>query len=180
MKIQIEFSSTLKNDMKKRFPGSISTPLPSDDEIRRILIERIDIRHQGIGIVVGVIGVNQHRVVAYGHFDQGDPRPLDGDTIFEIGSITKVFTRLLLADMVHRREISLDDPVARFLPSTVMVPERNGRTITLVDLVTHTSGLPREPSNMNPNYSGNPYAGYTVEQLYQFLSHYSLTRDIGS
>jgi CubicO group peptidase (beta-lactamase class C family) len=157
-----------------------NSPVPPDAEIRKILVERIDTFHQGVGIVVGVIEPQGRRIVAYGAVNQGDARPLNGDTIFEIGSATKVFTSLLLADMVQRGEVALTDPVAKYLPAEVKVPERGARTITLVDLSTHTSGLPRMPSNFQPKDPANPYADYTVEQLYQFLSTYQLTRDIGS
>jgi len=152
----------------------------SDAEIRKILVERIDTFHQGVGIVVGVIDPQGRRVIAYGSLDKGDLRPLNGDTIFEIGSATKVFTSLLLADMVQRGEVALSDPIEKYLPSDVKVPQRGGRSITLVDLATHTSGLPRLPTNMAMKDPANPYADYTVEQLYQFLSTYQLTRDIGS
>jgi D-alanyl-D-alanine-carboxypeptidase/D-alanyl-D-alanine-endopeptidase len=154
--------------------------MPSDSEIRQLLVDRIDRDHQSVGIVVGVIDSSGRRIVSYGNLDKGDKRPLDGDTMFEIGSITKVFTSLLLADMVQRGEVALNDPVAKYLPPTVKMPERNGRQITLEDLATHTSGLPRLPSNLNPKDPANPYADYTVDQLYQFLSGYTLTRDIGS
>ena len=154
--------------------------MPSDSEIRQILVDRIDAQHQSVGIVVGVIGPEGRRVVAYGLLEKGDPRPLNGDTVFEIGSMTKVFTSLLLADMVQRGEVALDDPVAKYLPASVKMPERNGRQITLVDLATHTSGLPRLPTNLTPKDPGNPYADYTVAQLYQFLSSYQLTRDPGA
>jgi serine-type D-Ala-D-Ala carboxypeptidase/endopeptidase len=154
--------------------------MPSDSEIRQILVDRIDVQHQSVGIVVGVIGPEGQRVVAYGQLAKGDPRPLNGDTVFEIGSMTKVFTSLLLADMVQRGEVALDDPVAKYLPASVKMPERNGRQITLVDLATHTSGLPRLPTNLKPTDPGNPYADYTVAQLYQFLSSYQLTRDPGA
>jgi len=156
------------------------SPVPSDAEIRKILIERIDTSHQGVGIVVGVIEPQGRRIVTYGTVDQGDARPLTGDTIFEIGSTTKVFTSLLLADMVRRGEVALSDPVAKYLPAEVKVPERHGRVITLLDLSTHTSGLPRLPSNLQPKDSANPYVDYTAELLYQFLSTYQLPRDIGS
>jgi serine-type D-Ala-D-Ala carboxypeptidase/endopeptidase len=154
--------------------------LPSDADIRQILVDRIDVQHQSVGIVVGVIGPEGRRVIAYGRLEKGDPRPLDGDTVFEIGSATKVFTSLLLADMVQRGEVALDDPIAKYLPPGTKVPERNGRSITLVDLSTHTSGLPRLPTNFMPKDPANPYADYSVEQLYQFLSTYQLTRDIGA
>ena len=157
-----------------------NSPVPPDSEIRKILVERVDTFHQGVGIVVGVIEPQGRRMVAYGSLNQGDPRPLNGDTIFEIGSATKVFTSLLLADMVQRGEVALTDAVAKYLPAEVKVPERGGRAITLVDLSTHTSGLPRMPSNFNPKDPANPYADYTTELLFQFISSYQLTRDIGS
>lgn len=152
----------------------------SDEEIRKILVERIDVQQQSVGIVVGVITPEGRRVVSYGHLAEGDSRPLNGDTVFEIGSATKVFTSLLLADMVQHGQVALDDPVSKYLPKTVKVPERNGRSITLVDLATHTSGLPGMPDNFTPKDPGNPYANYTVDQLYQFVSGYELKRDIGS
>jgi CubicO group peptidase (beta-lactamase class C family) len=156
------------------------SPIPPDAEIRKILAQRIDDFHQGVGIVVGVIEPQGRRIVAYGAMNQGDARPLNGDTVFEIGSATKVFTSLLLADMVERREVALSDPVAKYLPAGVKLPERGGRVITLLDLSTHTSGLPRLPSNLRPKDLANPYADYTAERLYQFLSSYQLPRGVGS
>jgi D-alanyl-D-alanine-carboxypeptidase/D-alanyl-D-alanine-endopeptidase len=127
--------------------GSGAIVLPSNGDLRKVLEERVDIlggEEDGVGIVVGLIGPQGRRVISYGHLSRGDPRPLDGDTGFEIGSVTKVFTALLLADMVRRGEVALADPVAKYLPS-VRIPERNGRSITLLDLATHTSGLPFMP-----------------------------------
>jgi CubicO group peptidase (beta-lactamase class C family) len=89
---------------------------------------------------------NGRRVVAYGNLANGDPRTLDGDTIFEIGSISKVFTSLLLAEMVNRKEVALDDPAAKYLPEHVKMPSESGKSITLLDLSTHSSGLPPFPA----------------------------------
>src|SRR5215475_3830193 len=122
-------------------PDIFQPPL-SSDAIREILVKRVDQQRQAVGIVVGVIEPDGRRIVAYGNVANGDPRTVDGDTIFEIGSISKVFTSLVLADMVHRKEVALNDPAAKYLPGNVTVPERSGRSITLVDLSTHTSGLP--------------------------------------
>jgi len=149
-------------------------PVPGTDEIREILVKRVDRQKQAVGIVVGVIAPNGRRVVAYGNLAKGDPRTLDGDTIFEIGSVTKVFTSLLLADMVSRNEVALDDPAAKYLPENVRTPERSGKSITLLDLATHRSGLPPLPGNLNP------VADYSVDDLYRFLSSYPLPRDPGS
>jgi D-alanyl-D-alanine-carboxypeptidase/D-alanyl-D-alanine-endopeptidase len=153
---------------------------PSDAEIRRILADRVGAEDQGIGLVVGLIDGSGRRVVAYGSLAKDDKRPLDGDTVFEIGSITKVFTTLLLMDMALKGEVAVTDPIAKFLPATARVPERDGKQITLSDLATQTSGLPRMPSNFKPGNPANPYVDYTPELLYAFLSGHQLTRDIGS
>jgi serine-type D-Ala-D-Ala carboxypeptidase/endopeptidase len=160
----------------QRAPDS---PVPSDAEIRKILADRIDRDHQGVGIVAGVIDSKSRRVVSWGALEKNDTRPLNGDTVFEIGSMSKVFTSLLLMDMVAKGEVSLTDPVSKFLPPIVKVPERNGKKITLQDLSTQSSGLPRMPNNFAPKDPANPYADYSVDQMYQFLSGYTLTRDIG-
>ena len=151
-----------------------------NEGIREILVRRIDQQKQAVGIVVGVIEPAGRRIVAYGNFAHGDPRTVDGDTIFEIGSITKVFTSLALADMVQRKEVALDDPASKYLPENVKMPQRSGKSITLLDLSTHSSGLPRLPGNLQMKDPGNPYAGYGVDDLYQFLSSYELPRDPGS
>ncbi|SFE08456.1 serine hydrolase [Nitrosomonas sp. Nm166] len=160
--------------------SSSSFSFPADSEIRRILSERIESHKQGVGIVVGIVGVEGRHIVAHGHFSTDDRRFVDSDTIFEIGSVTKIFTALLLADMIQRDEVKLTDPVAQYLPEKVVVPQRDGKVITLVDLATHTSGLPRMSDNFAPANPDNPYADYSVEQLYQFLSGHQLTRDIGA
>ena len=153
-----------------------SVAVPGTEEIRKILARRVTQQKQAIGIVVGIVSPNGRRVVAYGSLAKNDPRTLDGDTVFEIGSVTKVFTSLLLADMVNRKEITLDDPAARYLPEDVRMPERSGKSITLLDLSTHRSGLPPLPGNMKLD----PNANYGLENLYQFLSGYTLPRDPGS
>lgn len=156
------------------------SPVPSNEEIRKILSERLGSNSNRIGIVVGVIEPAGRRIVAHGSLGENDPRPVDGDTLFEIGSISKVFTSLLLADMAQRGEVAITDAAAKYLTSTKM-PEHGGKVITLEDLARHRSGLPRLPSNLDATKNPlNPYADYTVEQLYEFLSGYTLPRDIGA
>jgi CubicO group peptidase (beta-lactamase class C family) len=151
---------------------------PSDSAIRVILQARVD---AGIspGLVVGILQPNGHRrSVAVG--SAGAPAvTLNASTVFEIGSVTKVFTGTLLARMVLDSVVALDEPVAELLPDSVAVPERNGRKITLLDLATQSSGLPRLPGNLHPADPSNPYADYSVGQLYEFLSGYQLDRDPG-
>jgi D-alanyl-D-alanine-carboxypeptidase/D-alanyl-D-alanine-endopeptidase len=163
-----------------RAPATDPWTTPTDAEILAVLKRRIDQEHRTVGIVAGVIDPSGRRVISYGSLEKGGARKVDGDTLFEIGSVTKVFTSLVLADMVRRGEVSLDDPVAKYLPAGTKVPERGGRQITLVDLATHTSGLPRLPTNMEPKDPTNPYADYDAARLYAFLGAYQLPRDIGS
>src|SRR6185369_1631387 len=132
------------------------------------------------GIVVGLLEADgRTRVVAYNEHKHGEP-DFNARTMFEIGSITKTFTASILADMVARGEVKLDDPVSKFLPGTVKVPARGGKQITLLDLATQSSGLPRMPTNFQPKDGANPYADYTVQQMYDFISGYQLPRDIGA
>jgi CubicO group peptidase (beta-lactamase class C family) len=156
------------------------SPVPPDAEIRKILTDRVGAENLGIGMVVGVIDAKGRRIVSYGSLAKDDKRPLNGDTIFEIGSATKVFTSLVLMDMAQKGEVAVTDPVSKYLPASVKMPERNGKKITLGDLATQSSGLPRLPSNLHPKDEMNPYADYTTDQLYEFLSGYQLTRDIGA
>jgi serine-type D-Ala-D-Ala carboxypeptidase/endopeptidase len=159
-------------------------PFPAAGEdftnaLRAFLQQRVDVEKRYVAIVVGVVDEHGSQVVGYGKMDDGTGRDVDGDTLFEIGSITKTFTGLLLQDMVERGEMKLDDPVAKYLPESVKVPTRKGREITLLQLATHTSGLPLLPDNLDPKRADNPYADYTVEKLYAFLSGYKLTQDPG-
>jgi D-alanyl-D-alanine-carboxypeptidase/D-alanyl-D-alanine-endopeptidase len=158
---------------------AVAQSQPDDAYVRAILQERVEKSKRSVGIVVGLVSSKGSRIISYGKPAQESVAALDGDTVFELGSITKVFTSLLLADMVERGQLSLNDPVAKYLPKSVKVPTRNGREITLLDLATHTSGLPRLPANLKPKDPNNPYADYTVEQMYEFLNGYQLTRDIG-
>jgi serine-type D-Ala-D-Ala carboxypeptidase/endopeptidase len=151
----------------------------SEDTVLAILRDQVDVAHRSVGLIAGVREGDERFIVSYGH-SGSSARPLDGDTVFEIGSITKVFTALLLAEMAVRGEVALEDPVAKYLPAGVKTPSRGRKKITLIDLATYTSGLPRMPSNFKPKDSKNPYADYTVEQLYEFLSGYKLLFDPGA
>jgi CubicO group peptidase (beta-lactamase class C family) len=141
---------------------------------------------KGVGIVVAVIDRHEQRVFGYGSVAVKKGRAPDGDTVFEIGSITKVFTTLVLAQMVQDGEVKLDDPVQKYLPPEAKVPQRNAKEIALLHLATHTSGLPIAPADlrwhvlMRPRDWDNPYAHYGTKELYAFLARYRLPRDPGA
>ena len=130
--------------------------------------------------MVGIVDEHGSRVVSCGKMDNGTDQEVNGDTLFDIASITKPFTGLLLQDMIERGEMKLDDPVQKYLPASVKMPARNGKQITLLHLVTHTSGLPHIAENLNPKRPDQPFADYTVEELNTFLSNYQLTSDPGA
>ena len=156
-------------DAKPAIPDDVKTNIHA-----RIDAGRIE------GAVVGLVGPGGETYESAGWMRAGKPEPLDPDTIFEIGSITKSFTGILLADMVRRREVALDDPVRKYLPETVRLPKDGDREITLVDLATQRSGLARLPDNMKPADPDDPYVDYTAEQLYAFLAVARLEHPIGS
>lgn len=152
----------------------------TDGEVKSILQDRIDRAKKSVGIVVGLVDDKGARIISYGKPSQESTQTVNGDSVFEIGSVTKVFTATLLADMVERGEVNLNDPISKYLPKSVKTPTRDGKEITLHDLSSQISGLPRMPTNFAPKDNQNPYADYTVEQMYAFLSNYTLTRDIGA
>jgi D-alanyl-D-alanine-carboxypeptidase/D-alanyl-D-alanine-endopeptidase len=158
----------------------VPPPALPENAIRRLLVERVDVRRLSIGMVVGVTEANDHWFVAHGCRDTFGGGPVNEKTLFEIGSITKLFTALLLADMASRSEVRLDEPVAELLPAGTRVPVRDGKAITLRDLASHYSGLPRVATNGDPpDRPGGPYAAYSAERLYQFLASHELIRTPG-
>jgi D-alanyl-D-alanine-carboxypeptidase/D-alanyl-D-alanine-endopeptidase len=124
-------------------------------------------------IVVGIISPNGTQVYGYGNISKANSTKVNGNTIFDIASITKTFTTTLLADMVKQGLVNLDDPIGKYLPATVKIPTYNGHEITLEDLATHTSGLPDFPSGWIRNHT------YTTQQVYSFLSNTSLMSEPG-
>ena len=132
-----------------------------------------------VGMTIGVLDRGEKQAFGYGRLSQDDSRVPDGDTIFEFGSASKVLTGLLLADAVVQGRVRLDQPAGELLPAGVKMPGRGKRAITLQDLSTHMSGLPRLPDNLKPTNPSNPYADYDVDHLYSFLNGYKLPRSPG-
>lgn len=132
-----------------------------------------------VGIEVGVLLGGRKSSFGFGHKSAAAKDSPDGDSIFEIGSITKVFTAVLLAQLRAEGLVSLEDPIRKHFPDGAKVPSRNGKVIRLHHLATHTSGLPRLPSNLSPRDPDNPYADYRVEDLEKFIARAKLGRDPG-
>lgn len=130
------------------------------------------------GIVAGVLDTSQRRIVTAG--SSGGTAALNGDTVFAIASLTKLFTALLLAEMAARGEVALDDPVNRYLPGGVRVPALKGRELRLVNLASYVSGLPGWPPNMKALDPGKPFPAYPQSDLYAALNKGPLIYPPGS
>jgi len=148
------------------------------NEVKENIRIRVD---EGInnGIIVGVINSKGSTFFSYGYKSYQNKEPIDRNSVFEIASISKTFTGIMLADMVHQKVLSLNDPLQSILPEGVNAPTKNLDTIRLIHLANHTSGLPRMPSNFNYTSLVNPFANYTEKQSYEFLNNYDLTGTIG-
>jgi len=153
---------------------------PPDSEIEKILSTRVDDQHWATGIVVGLVTSAGTRTIAYGTTTRGGAQKVGADTLYDIGSITKVFTALALADMAQHDQIALDDPAANYLPKGTVLPQTGHRQITLADLATHTAGLPLRPDNLAPKDPDNKYAEYSEADLYAFLARYKPPHPVGS
>ena len=122
----------------------------------------------GGGITIGVYSHGAHKVFPYG--------AAKADSLFEIGSITKTFTGLVLAQMAQQKKVQLEEPVRALLPAGTVTAPASGAEITLLDLSAQRSGLPRLPDNLKPADVTNPYADYDVKALYAFLNAHGLAR----
>jgi CubicO group peptidase (beta-lactamase class C family) len=164
--------------------GIVAAPLRSQqlaipDSVRAHIRARVD-AGWAPSIVVGVVDSAGTRYFAYGRTAVDGGVPVDERTVYEIGSLTKAFTGVLLADMAVQGEVSLDDPVRRYLPDSVRVPGTDSLPITLRLLSAQRSGLPRMPGNFAPGDPANPYADYDAGRLYAFLNGHTLTRAPGA
>ena len=127
-------------------------------------------------VVVAVLHQDRIDYLGFGSVSDSDPTPPTADTLYEIGSVTKVVTGALLSSMVVDGDVTESTPVEDLLPPNATVPEKDGSKITLADLATHHSGLPRAADNMPRQDLEDPYADYSTSLLYEFLESYTLPR----
>lgn len=149
------------------------------EDVRTNIRQRVD-NGTLTGVVIGIIDGDKTEFFSYGVRSLTGKEPVNEHSVFEIGSITKTFTGIILADRVLKGKMKLEDPLQQYLPEGVTAPVRNGASIKLVNLTNHTSSLPRMPGNFTPANPANPFADYSEKQMYDFLTGYELPRDIGS
>ena len=134
-------------------------------------LEQAIARGDARAVAVGLFDNGETKVIGLGRLSRDTRQPPQGDTVFEIGSITKVFTSLLTQVQVDDGRIGWDDSIGSRLPRTQFRSDAVA-SIKLRELASHSSGLPRLPDNMNPADPLNPYEGYGRGQLLSFLSRY--------
>lgn len=165
---------------------SVASPAADDKEAIDALVEPFLKDKPYLAVSIGITRAEGQQVFGYGKVTlDGKEQTPAGDTLFEIGSITKVFTGALLAEQVRAGTMRLDDAVQKHLPEELAVPRRDDRDITLLHLATHTSSLPVQPPligffALTTKDPKNPYAEFKEENLKQTLSTMKLTRPLGS
>lgn len=152
-------------------PAAVAADLES--EVRRLCQPLVDAKIAP-GLMVGVLHDGETTLVPVGSLTFDAKTPPTADTIYEIGSITKAFTGVLLADAVLRGEAAVEDPIGRYAPGGFETPEYDGEPIRLWHLATHTSALPRIPMDMDANDLTNPYATYTGARLWKYVDGFKL------
>lgn len=161
---------------------------PTDARIKELLTLRVSADKRAIGLAAVVVQGSAVRIVTHGTLGLDRAAPVTADTLFEIGSVSKTFTSLLLADMVLKGEVKLDDAVEKWLPQPddaalksgarpLLLRDPTGAPIRLLDLATHRSGLPRMPDNMPRGDPQNPYVDFGEPQLLKFLASRAPARD---
>jgi serine-type D-Ala-D-Ala carboxypeptidase/endopeptidase len=160
--------------------SSIDKEVTVSPPVKNFILDQI-VNKSKAAIVIGFVDPNGTRIFSFGNISKANNVPVNENTLFDIGSITKTFTTLLLADMVKQGIVNLNDPIEKYLPANVKVPQYSGVKITLEDLASHTSGLPEWPSNIWLNNNAGVFnPKYNETMLYKGLSNTTLTREPGS
>lgn len=132
-------------------------------------------------VTIGVVSANQLIwTKSYGNADMEKQLPADRNTVYRIGSVTKMFTALMLDQLVEKGKVRLSDPVTKYLPEIDLVQGKypGAPPITLLQLATHTSGLGREPDDMN-QYGQGP-SGTWEKKLIAALPHLHYVAEPGT
>jgi CubicO group peptidase (beta-lactamase class C family) len=202
-------NTTINNSSNYHMPNLSTSPSSAANEeknnststfeitnkLKALINDRLDKNKTNAAIAIGFVDPNGTQFYGYGKMSNTSNATVDENTVFPIGSITKVFTTTLLADMVNKGLINLEDPIEKYLPSNVTVPQYNGHKITIEDLATHTSGLPEWPDNFCPDDTADidsfqnrkgmidkcaNATDYTFDQFYQALSNTTIQREPGT
>lgn len=155
-------------------PLAAQAALPTNAEAEAILKKQLIDNGKAKGAAVALVDASGIRVVTVGIAREG--MPLKADNLFEIGSVTKTFTAMLLALAEEKGELKITDPVEKYLPEGIKLRDNADAPIRLVDIATQRSGLPRLANNFSPADPKNPYADYTEAKLLEFVKGFKPVR----
>ncbi|MFJ6699358.1 serine hydrolase domain-containing protein [Streptomyces sp. NPDC091272] len=134
-------------------------------------------------VTLAVLRDGHSQVFCHGHQSRTGP-PTTADTVYEMGSITKTFTALLLAELTARGDIDPRAPLNSYLPRELRLHGPGADRVAPLHLATHTSGLPALPPGLLrkalPHLLTNPYLPYTDEDLARSVHHTRLTHPPGT
>jgi CubicO group peptidase (beta-lactamase class C family) len=132
------------------------------------------------GVSIGIFKDNQELYYGYGETKKGNGVIPNSETLYEIGSITKTFTALLMMDYLQSNSLSIECPINNLLPSDIPLLGHLGNSIKIKHLLNHTSGLPRLPGDFESGMDiNNPYKHYDSTKVYSFLKNFRLLVDPG-
>ena len=150
--------------------SATAAPLPGRQSTAHI-VEGLTRSGRVHGLVVGYVSPAGQKVYGFGQRGEGrSAKAPDGRTLFEIGSVTKTFTGLLLAQAVLSGQLHDTDPIRLSLPPGTLDKDSPLWWVSQLDLATHSSGLPEAPDNMPSNDPQNPMAGYSTGLLLRYLA----------
>ena len=144
------------------------------------ILQKFMFESKTVGLSIGILKDGQTYFYNYGETKKGNGQTPTAKNLYEIGSITKTFTGILLAQAVTEKRVKLNDPVNKYLPADIPFLKVGNDTIRLVHLSNHTSGLPRMPDNIDLSNIANPYKDYSVTQLFNYLKTVKLTQKPGT
>jgi len=164
-------------------PGAFAADSSIPEEQLREVLDMMAFQMSGApGMMVGIVSRDEQAVIAFGETAKGSGVKPSLDMVWPIGSVSKVFTGQIFASMVNDGAVGLTDPLSKYLPDGAVVPEAGGRKILLVDLATHTAGLPRgiidEDDPEHPGYLGNKT--YTMKEALAWLKDNELEHAPGT
>ncbi|MER0440907.1 serine hydrolase [Emticicia sp. W12TSBA100-4] len=168
---------------KKDYQVASNNPMktPLDLRVDSLVRPYIQMQHTA-GICVAFIKDGKTTTYSYGEIKKDDKQLPNADkTFFEIGSISKTFTGILLADEVVKGKMSLDDPINKYLPDSIRKMEFKDVPITLKTLSNHSSGFPRLPMNLykKGDDANNPYQNYDAGRMFSYLKTFKPFREVG-
>lgn len=162
------------------------------DAIQKMLQSYVK-KGDAVGNIIGLISPAGKSIIAAGHISEDSRIQPDGDTFFEVGSISKIFTLVLFEDEVERGRMGVNDPIIQYFPSDMPFPKRKkvnvdfsitystDKQVTLLNMANHTSGFPRDPEPWQMPHGWNPKdpSNVSLEMMKDFLGRFTFDRDPG-